>query len=51
MLPISNQPAQFYGTAKTYMFDDVNNIAAESLELRQVIAHTGTYMYKSFQSI
>ena len=51
MLSTSNQPAQFYGTAKTHMFDDVNNIAAESLEFRQVIAHSWTYMYNSFQSI
>ena len=42
MLPSSNQPAPLYGTAKTHKFDDINEIAVDSLKFRPIIAQAGT---------
>ena len=42
MLPSSNQPIELCGTEKTHNFNDVNDIAVESLKFRPIIAQTGT---------
>ena len=51
MLPSSNPYTQLYETAKTHKFDDTNDVTAESLKFRPMIAQTGTYMYKVAQVI
>ena len=51
MLPSSNQPAQLYGTAKTHKFENVNDITADLLKFRPIIAQTGTYTYSTAQII
>ena len=35
MLPSPNQPAELYRTAKTYKFDDMNEITVDSLKFDQ----------------
>ena len=51
MLPSSNQPAQLYRAVKTHKFDDINCVTVDWLNLRPIIAQTGTYMYKTAQVI
>ena len=43
MYPTSNQPAQLYGTAKTYKHENIDEINVQSLNFRPIIAQTGTY--------
>ena len=50
-LPSSNQPAQLYGTAKIYKFDNINEITVDSLKFWSIIAQTRNYMYKTAQVI
>ena len=45
MCPISNQPGQFFATAKTHKFDTIQDINVKDLKLRPIIAQTGTYIY------
>ena len=47
MLPISNQPARLYGTAKTHKFASSDIITTEKLKLLPTITQTGNYMEKS----
>ena len=45
MHPISNQPACFFATAKTYKFDTIQNINIKDLKLYKPIIHQpGTYI-------
>ena len=51
MLPKSNQPGQLYGTAKAPKFSSIEDITLENLELRPIIAQSGTYTYNGAQLI
>ena len=51
MLPKSNQPAQFYDTAKTHKFTNVAEITIDNLKFCPIIAQTGTYTYNAVQVI
>ena len=42
MLPMSNQPEQLYGTAKTQQFDNTANITVNNLKFRLIVAQSGT---------
>ena len=45
MRPISNQPACFFATAKTYKFDIIQGINIKDLKLYKPITHQpGTYI-------
>ena len=48
---VQTKPAQLYGTAKTYKFDDINEITVDSLKFWPIIAQNGNYMYKTAQVI
>ena len=43
----SNQPGQFFATAKTHKFESTSDITLQQLKLRPIIDQTGTYIYKS----
>ena len=49
MLPISNQPGQLYGTAKTHKFDNIADITEDNLKFHPIIAQFGTYTYNAAQ--
>ena len=51
MNPYSNQPAEFYGTAKTHKFNNIQEINKEKLKFRPIIDQTGTYGYNAAQVI
>ena len=51
MLPTSNQPGQWYGTAKTHKFAPQNSITSEKLKFQPIIAQTGTHTYNAAQVI
>ena len=44
-LETSNQPARFFGTAKTHKFNQIEDINIRDLKLRAIIDQTGTYTY------
>ena len=45
--PVSNQPAQFFVTAKTHKFKSLEEINVDQLKLRSIIDETGTYIYNA----
>ena len=47
MRPVSNQPAQFFATAKTHKFDDYSLINANNLKLRPIIDQSNTLTYNA----
>ena len=49
MYPTSNQPAQLYGTAKTYKHENIDEINIQSLNFRPIIAQTGSYTFNAAQ--
>ena len=49
MLPISNQPRQLYGTAKTHKFDNIADITVDNLKFHPIIAQFGTCTYNAAQ--
>ena len=51
MYPTSNQPAQLYGTAKTYKHENIDEINIQSLNFRPIIAQTGSYTFNAAQVI
>ncbi|XP_057316765.1 uncharacterized protein LOC130657781 [Hydractinia symbiolongicarpus] len=51
MRPSSNQPAQFFATAKTYKFDNPNEVNLPELKLRPIIDQTGTCYYAASKVI
>ena len=51
MLLKSNPPGQFYGTAKTREFTNINEITKDNLKLRSSITQTSAYTYNAAQVI
>ena len=51
MLLKSNPPGQFYGTAKTQKFTNINEITKDNLKFRSLTTQTGTYIYNVAQVI
>ena len=47
MHPISNQPVRFFTTAKTHIFNKIEDINIQDLKLRPIIDQTGTYIYNA----
>ena len=47
MSPRSDQPGQFFTTAKTHNFQYIEDISLGSLSLRPIIDQTGTYIYNT----
>ena len=47
MKPGSNQPARFYRTAKTYKFENLEDIIAANLNFWSIINQTGTFTYNA----
>ena len=47
MVPISNQPGQLYGIAKTFKFDNTADITVDNLKICPIIAQSGTYKYNA----
>ena len=45
MKPKSSQPAGLYSTAKTYKFNDLDEISVEKLKFRPIVDQTGTATY------
>ena len=41
----SNQPACLYGTAKTHMLENLEDITIANLKFRHIIDQTGTFTY------
>ena len=48
---VSNQPAQFFATAKTHKFKSLEEINVDQLKLRPIIDQTGTYIYITHQKL
>ena len=51
MLPMSNQPGQLYGAAKTHKFNNIADIKVDYLKFQPIIAHSGIYTYTAAQVI
>ena len=51
MKPDSNQPARFYGTAKTHKFETLEDIIVANLKFRPIIDQTGTFTYNAAKVI
>ena len=51
MLPVSNQPAWFFATAKTYKLRSLEEINVDQFKLRPIINQTSTYTYKTSKVI
>ena len=51
MLPKSDPPGQFYGTAKTQEFTNINEITKDNLKFRPSITQTRAYTYNAAQVI
>ena len=51
MKPDSNQPARFYGTAKTHKFETLEDITVANLKFRPIIDQTGTFTYNAAKVI
>ena len=51
MYPRNNQPAILYRTAKTHIFNNINEVKKEKLKFRPIIDQTGTYTYNVAQVI
>ena len=49
--PDSNQPARFYGTAKTHTFETLEDITVANLKFRPIIDQTGTLTYNAAKVI
>ena len=47
----SNQPACLYGTAKTHMFENLDDITIANLKFRHIIDQTGTITYNAAEVI
>ena len=43
MNPVSNQPDQLYGTAKTHKFENLKNITPQNLKCGPIIDQTVTF--------
>ena len=43
--PVSNQPDQLYGTAKTHKFENLKNITPQNLKCGPIIDQTVTFTY------
>ena len=48
---VSNQPVQFFATAKTHKFKSLEEINVGQLKLRPIIDQTGTYIYSASKVI
>ena len=51
MRPVSNQPGQMYGTAKTHKFGSPDEVDLDHLKFRPIISQVGTYTYRASQVI
>ena len=51
MLPMSNQPGQFYETAKTHKFYNIANIKFDNLNFHPITTQSGIYTYNAAQVI
>ena len=51
MRPVSNHPAQFYASAKTHKFHNINDVNLHQLKFRLIMDQTGTYTYNAPQVI
>ena len=51
MRPVSNHPAQFYASAKTHKFRNINDVNLYQLKFRLIMDQTGTYTYNAPQVI
>ena len=51
ILPVSNQPAESFATAKTHKLDTIEDINAKNLKLRPIIDQTRTYIYMMRQRL
>ena len=51
MKPDNNQPAPFYGTAKTRKFEKSKEITVANLKFRPIIDQTGTFWYNATKVI
>ena len=51
MRPVSNHPAQFYASAKTHIFHNINDVNLHQLKFRLIMDQTGTYTYNAPQVI
>ena len=49
--PDSNQPARFYGTAKTHKFETLEGITVAYLKFRPIIDQTSTLVYNAAKVI
>ena len=47
MHPRSNQPGQFFATAKLHKFESISDITLEQLKLCPVVDQTSTYIYNA----
>ena len=47
MRPVSNQPAKFFATAKTYKFDDHSLMNLDDLKFRPIMDQWNTYTYNT----
>ena len=47
MQPDSNQPARFYGTAKTHKFEILKDITVANLNFQPIIDQTGMFTYNA----
>ena len=51
ILPISNQPARLYGTAKIHKFETLEDITVTNLKFPPNIDQTGTFTYNAAKAI
>ena len=51
MNPVSNQPDQLYGTAKTHKFENLKDITPQSLKCGPTLNQTGTFTYNAVKVI